>query len=227
MKIVDHLALTPLFQGLDSDHLAEVVMILTDQTVKRGEIIFSEGDPGVGFYVVVTGKVKIFKLSPDGKEQILHIFENREPFAEAAIFAGTSYPAHAMAMSNSRLFFFSRASFLNLIRTKPNLAMNMMAALSLRLKKFANMIEALSLKEVPSRLATHLLLLSEQQNYTSEIQLNLTKTHLASLLGTIPETLSRILAKMAHQGLIESKGPNIKILDFDALEDLAAGEQRL
>lgn len=227
MRIVDHLALTPLFQGLGPDHLAEVAMILTDHTVRRGEVIFSEGDPGVGFYVVVTGKVKIFKLSPDGKEQILHIFENREPFAEAAIFAGTPYPAHAVAMCKSRLFFFSRASFLELIRMKPDLAMNMMAALSMRLKKFANMIEALSLKEVPGRLATHLLLLSEQQNYTAEIQLNLAKNHLASLLGTIPETLSRILSKMARKGLIESIGPKVKILNFDALQDLAAGEQRL
>ena len=227
MKIVDLLALTPLFQGLGPDHLAEVAMILTDQTVKRGEVIFSEGDPGVGFYVVVSGKVKIFKLSLDGKEQILHVFENREPFAEAAIFAGTPYPAHAVAMSKCRLFFFPRSSFLELIRTKPDLAMNMMATLSLRLKKFAGMIEALSLKEVPGRLATHLLLLSEQQNYSAEIQLHLAKNHLASLLGTIPETLSRILTKMAQKGLIESKGPRIKILNLGALEDLAAGEQRL
>jgi len=105
--------------------------------------------------------------------------------------------------------------------------MNMMATLSLRLKKFAGMIEALSLKEVPGRLATHLLLLSEQQNYSAEIQLHLAKNHLASLLGTIPETLSRILTKMARKGLIESKGPRIKILNLGALEDLAAGEQRL
>ena len=202
-------------------------MILTDQTVKRGAVIFSEGDPGTGFYVVVTGKVKIFKLSPDGKEQILHIFQNREPFAEAAIFAGAPYPAHAVAMSSTRLFFFSRTSFLELIRTKPDLAMNMMAALSMRLKKFAGMIEALSLKEVPSRLATHLLLLSEQQDYADEIHLDLAKNHLASLLGTIPETLSRILAKMTKQGLLESKGKFIKILDIDTLADLAAGEIRL
>ncbi|NOX24821.1 MAG: Crp/Fnr family transcriptional regulator [Deltaproteobacteria bacterium] len=202
-------------------------MILTDQTVKRGGLIFSEGDPGSGFYVVVTGKVKIFKLSPDGKEQILHIFPPREPFAEAAIFAGDPYPAHAVAMSASRLFFFSRRSFLELIRSKPDLAMNMMAALSMRLKKFTAMIEALSLKEVPGRLATHLLLLSEQQDHSAEIRLDLAKNSLASLLGTIPETLSRILAKMTGQGLIEANGKVIKILDIDTLEDLAAGERRL
>ncbi len=202
-------------------------MILTDQTVKRGSEIFAEGDPGLGFYVIVTGQIKIFKLSPDGKEQILHIFENREPFAEAAIFAGAPYPAHAVAMTKSRLFFFSRNSFIDLISANPSLAMNMLAALSIRLKKFANMIEALSLKEVPSRLATHLLLLSEQQDYTDQIKLNLAKNHLASLLGTIPETLSRILTKMTKLGLIESKGQFIKIIDQDLLEDIAAGEQRL
>lgn len=227
MTIVELLATVPLFQGLAHDQHEELAMILTDQTFERGKIIFSEGDEGVGFYVVVEGRVKIYKLSPDGKEQILHLFEAGEPFAEAAVFAGARFPAHALALSRSRLFFFPRQSFIDLIQKNPALAMNMMAALSQRLKKFASMIEALSLKEVPGRLAAHLLLLSDQQEQTNEVQLNLAKTHLASLLGTIPETLSRILGKMSNQGLIESSGTTVRIADRDALEDLAAGLTRL
>lgn len=227
MTIVELLAAVPLFQGMTHDQHEELAMILTDQTFGRGETIFSEGDEGVGFYVVVEGRVKIYKLSPDGKEQILHLFESGEPFAEAAVFAGARFPAHALALNKSRLFFFPRKSFIELIQKNPALAMNMMAALSLRLKKFAAMIEALSLKEVPSRLATHLLLLSEQQELTDEVQLNLAKTHLASLLGTIPETLSRILTKMTNHGLIESSGTTIRITDRATLEDLAAGDIRL
>ncbi len=227
MKIIEHLKITPLFQGLTAEELDELAMILTDQEFKRGQTIFSEGDAGLGFYVVVSGLVKIYKLSLDGKEQILHIFEAGEPFAEAAVFAGVSFPAHALALKNSRVFFFPRTSFIEVIKNHPTLAMNMMAALSMRLKKFAHMIEALSLKEVPGRLASHILYLYDQQDDSDEVDLKIAKNHVASLLGTIPETLSRILTKMQKQELIRSSGSTIIILDHDGLEDLAAGERRL
>lgn len=227
MEIVKVIASVPLFKGLDNQQYDELAMIVTDQEVKRGQTIFSEGDEGVGFYVVISGLIKIYKLSPDGKEQILHIFGQGEPFAEAAVFTGSTYPAHAIALEKSRILFFPRASFVELVQKNPSLAMNMMATLSLRLKKFAHMIEDLSLKEVPGRLAAHLLFLRSQQNGSSELQLKIGKAQLASLLGTIPETLSRILTKMNKQGLIDSSGSTIKIIDRDGLEDLAEGERRL
>lgn len=225
-KVVEALAQVPLFQGLDQGQLHKVATIVGDQRYGRGQTIFAEGDEGVGFYVVISGRVKIFKLSADGKEQILHVFGSGEPFAEAAVFVGARFPAHALALEPSRIFFFPRQAFTVLIQENPALAMNMMAALSLRLKKFAHLIESLSLKEVPGRLAVHLLLLAEEQEQ-DQVRLDLTKTHLASLLGTIPETLSRILTKMNKLGLIESQGPVITILDRNALEALAAGDERL
>lgn len=227
MEITRFLATVPLFGGLTTTQYDALAMAVTDQTFKKGQTIFAEGDAGAGFFVVVTGLVKIYKLSLDGKEQILHLFGPGEPFAEAAVFTGSSYPAHAMALEESRVFFFPRQAFIELIRANPDLAMNMMAALSMRLKKFAHMIENLSLKEVPGRLAAHLLFLSEQQGDTDTIALPVSKTQLASLLGTIPETLSRLLTKLAKQGLIATAGPQITLLDRDAIEDLAAGEKRL
>lgn len=227
MEIVKQLADIPLFKGLSAAHYDELAMIVTDQVFERGRTIFSEGDEGVGFYVVVSGLVKIYKLSMDGKEQILHIFGSGEPFAEAAVFAGSSYPAHALAMERSRVFFFPRNAFAALIKKNPSLAMNMLAELSRRLKKFSNMIEALSLKEVPGRLAAHLLYLSGQQGDAVEVQLTIAKNQLAGLLGTIPETLSRILARLSKRGLITSQGTTITIIDRDGLEDLASGERRL
>jgi len=227
MEIVKLLAKVPLFTGLAPEQYDELAMIITDQEFKRGRIIFSEGDDGAGFYVVVTGLVKIYKLSPDGKEQILHIFGPGEPFAEVAVFTGSSFPAHAMALEKSRVFFIPRASFVELIKKNPLLAMNMMAALSRRLKQFAHMIEELSLKEVPGRLAAHLLYLSGQQDDDPEVRLRIGKAQLASLLGTIPETLSRILGKMNRQCLVETSGSMIRILDRPGLEALAMGEARL
>jgi CRP/FNR family transcriptional regulator len=216
----------PLFNGLTEQQLADLAKIITERNFKKGENIFAEGDEGVGFYILAAGQVKIYKLSVDGKEQILHIFGPGEPFAEAAVFTGRSFPAYADAMRNSRAFFLPRQAFVALIEANPSLAMNMLGALSMRLKKFAGMIEALSLKEVPGRLASHLLLLSEQQG-GNEFPLNISKTQLASLLGTIPETLSRIFNRLNSKGYIESSGPRIKIVDRQGLEALASGEEKL
>lgn len=221
------LADTPLFNGLTSDQYTALAAIAREVPADRGQTIFSEGDKGAGFFVVVSGQVKIFKLSFDGKEQILHVLGTGEPFAEVAVFIGSDYPAHALAMKKCKLLFFPRQAFIELIGANPSLAMNMLASLSLRLRKFANMIEALSLKEVPSRLAAHLLFLRKNQNGSDTLQLNLPKGQLASLLGTIPETLSRILAKMSQQQLLKVDGNTIELLDVIGLEDLAGGERRL
>jgi CRP/FNR family transcriptional regulator len=227
MDIIKHIGSIPFFEELPNEQIEDLSMIITDQVFDRGQIIFSEGDDGNGFYVVVSGRVKIFKLSPEGKEQILHIFGPGDPFGEVAVFAGQHFPANAEAMESSRIFFFPRESFSDLIKNNPSLALNMLAILSKRLRRFANLIDDLSLKEVPGRLAAHLLYLSGQAEGTEQLELNITKTQLASLLGTIPETLSRILGKMLKQGLIESDGRRIKILDREALEELAESGGRL
>lgn len=221
MDILSHLSLSPLFEGLPSGHLEALAMIVVDQDVNRGELIFSEGDNGKGFYVVVSGRVKIFKVSSEGKEQILHIFGPGEPFGEVPVFAGRQFPANAEAMEKSRVFFFPRAAFIDLIKANPELALNMLAVLSMRLRRFTVLIEDLSLKEVPGRLAAYLLYLSESKQGTRHLELDITKTQLASLLGTIPETLSRILGRMNKRGLIETEGPRIRILDMEGLKELA------
>jgi CRP-like cAMP-binding protein len=223
MDIARHLATISLFQNLAPQYYDDLARIVRVKDIARNQFVFSEGDDGIGFYVIISGRVKIYKMSPEGKEQILHILGAGEPFAEVAVFSGAHYPANAETLDDSSLFFFPK----QLISRNPSLAMNMLAALSIRLKQFSHMIEALSLKEVPGRLAAHLLYLSARNNDASDLLLDIAKVQLASLLGTIPETLSRILNKMNKQGLIESKGPAITILDRHGLEDLAAGESRL
>lgn len=226
-KIRDHVAAIPLFQGMSGDQYDELAMIVVDQEVVRGAQIFAEGDPGNGFFVVINGRVKIFKLSMEGKEQILHIFGPGEPFAEVAVFTGSPYPANAMALEKSRIFFFPRQAFVELISAHPSLAMNMLATLSFRLKQFTHLIETLSLKEVPGRLAAYLLLAREREGANNRVKLAVSRTQLASLLGTIPETLSRILTRMSGQNLIAVEGSSITILDEQALTALADGETRL
>jgi CRP/FNR family transcriptional regulator, dissimilatory nitrate respiration regulator len=225
MEMVDTISNIPLFQGLSQKQLAEVSRIIVDRKYEQAEVLFSEGDSATGFFILLSGRLKIFKLSPDGKEQILHFVEPGDPFAEVALFAGTHYPAHAEALKESRAIFFPRAAFEKLIKRDPDLAMNMLAILSQRLKYFSRLVEDLSLKEVPQRLAAYLLYLGGTENNNLPVDLSISKGQLASLLGTIPETLSRILSKLAAQGFIEVKGRTMKLLKREALESLAAGEK--
>jgi CRP/FNR family transcriptional regulator len=131
-------------------------------------------------------------------------------------------------MGESRVFFFPRDAFVDLIRRDPSMALNMLAVLSQRLRKFTMLIDDLSLKEVPGRLASYLLYLRERSRGGSELTLDISKTQLASVLGTIPETLSRILTRMGKDGLIRVHGARgIRIMDPAGLDDLATGARRL
>ena len=227
MEIRHHLSQVDLFKDLTVEQLDEIARIVSDKEYKRGQLVFSEGDEGVGFYIVIRGRVKVYKVSPDGKEQIMHIFGPGQPFAEVPVFEGARYPANAEAKELCRLFFFPKSSFVSLIQENPSLAMNMLASLSLRLKQFSHLIEALSLKEVPGRLASYLLYLSDKNGSIDIFELDIAKSQLASLLGTIPETLSRIFAKMGSRELVRINGPQISIIDRRGLEDLAEGESKL
>ncbi len=219
--LVEWLGATSLFDGVKGQHLRDLSGIAMVVSCKRRAAIFSTGDPGNGFYLVKEGRVKVFMLSPDGKEQILHIVGPGESFGEVAVFAGQSFPAHAVALENSRLVFLPRDDFVTLVSANPALALNLLAALSQRLRQFAKMIDALSLKEVPGRLAAHLLYLNDKQASGDRLRLELSKTQLASLLGTIPETLSRILSKLQRAGFIVIDGSDITIINRSGLVDLA------
>ncbi|MBS3757105.1 MAG: Crp/Fnr family transcriptional regulator [Desulfobacterales bacterium] len=210
-----------LFKELPAHHLEAVLAIAVEKPLEKGALIFSEGEPGNGFYIVVEGQVKIYKLSLEGKEQILHIFGPGEPFGEVPVFSGDVFPASAEAVKKSRVLFFPRRRFIELISADPTLALNMLAVLSRRLRDFTVQIEDLSLKEVPARLAGYLVLLSKEQQNPSEVCLHISKGHLASFLGTIPETLSRILKKMSEKDLIRVNGKKIRLLDYEGLRMLA------
>ncbi len=176
---------------------------------------------------MLSGKVKVFKISPEGKEQILHVVTAPDAFAEAALFLEGTYPAFAETLSDCRLLFFPKRDFIHLIEKNPQLSVNMIVTLSQYLKRFALLIEELSLKEVSSRIAKHLLdlslRLSREGKGANEVDLDLSKTQLALKLGTVSETLSRTLGKMKAKGMIDVKKNRILILNRDALEGLASG----
>ena len=220
-KILNNISQAPLFNGLSADLLNQVKQIAVDKFYDGGKAVFWDGDDCNGFYIVASGKVKVYKVSFDGKEQILHIYGPGNPFGEVPVFSGQKYPASAQTIVKSHLLFFPKDAFIDLITKNPSVALNMLAVLSMRLRQFTVQVENLSLKEVPGRLASYLLYLAQEQGQTDAVTLNISKGQLASLLGTIPETLSRIFAKMSAGNLIQVSGRDIRLLDFSGLEELA------
>lgn len=216
-----------LFAGLVDEQIQRLAVIVEKRKYSRGKVIFTEGEEATGLYILHTGRVKIYKLSSEGKEQILHIFGPGEPFGEVAVFAGGQFPANAEALEVSETLFFPRKKIVELLTKDPSMAMNMLAMLSKRLKYFTQLVENLSLKEVPQRLAAYLLVLATIKDKRDTVELDIAKGQLASLLGTIPETLSRILNKMTMQGYIEVEGRQIKLLDRQSLENISMGEKLL
>ncbi|MBX6422704.1 Crp/Fnr family transcriptional regulator [Thermosulfurimonas sp. F29] len=207
-----------LFRGLPEQDLLRLAEIALPRRYGKGEVIFSAGEEARGFYLVAEGMVKIYRLSSRGRQQILHVFGPGEVFAEAALFSGSRYPAWAETLAPSVVLFFPRQSFLDLVRRRPELALNMLAVLSLRLRSLAALVDSLSLKEVPERLAAYLLYLAE--NHGPEFELEIPKGELAALLGTVPETLSRVLSRLSEEGLIEVSGRRIRILNEEGLRSL-------
>jgi len=219
MELSERIKYCPLFAGTTAADLGLLSAIVRKREFLKGMVLFEEGAEAEGFYIVASGKVKVYKLSPDGRERILHIVQPGNSFAEAAIFDDGRYPAFAETLATSTLLFFPKREFLDLLHHHSQLAINMIAGLSRFLRLFTVQIEDLTFRDVPARLACYLL--EGDNGATATVLLPLSKTQLASNLGTTSETLSRTFRKLSDDEIIRVKGKRIEILDTDRLFDLA------
>lgn len=213
-----------IFRELDSEEFKAMEEITQLRHVDGDAMLFFEGDPANGFFVLLSGRVRIYKSTADGKEFTLHQITPGQVFAEAAIFRGNTYPANCMAMEDSEVAFIPKDQFIRLITKYPNISLKIIGSLSRWLREFAAKLEDLSLKDVPARLATYLLR-QRQKLKSDSFELDITKAELASELATISETLSRSLKKLKDLEVIAVDGKRITILDSDHLDSIAAGEK--
>jgi len=213
-----------LCRELDQTELDALSEIVITRRLKKGETLFWEGDAATGFYVLLTGSIRIYKASPEGKEFTIHQIRPGQMFAEAAIFSVGGLPANAVALTDSQVAFFPKDRFIRLITDHPQISLKMITGLAAFVREFNRMVEALSLKDVPARLARFLL--DERARLQHDtFQLDTTKTELANKLGTTSETLSRNLRKMRELQIIAVDGNLITILDLPRLESTASGEK--
>jgi CRP-like cAMP-binding protein len=230
-RLIEELSQADLFSRLETSELDDLVAIARTRRLESGDILFSSGDQAKGFYVLLAGKIKLYKISPDGKEYILRVVGGGQTFAEAAAFSGLAYPVFAESMSQCRLVYFDADDFRNLIQKSPQLALNMIATMALLLQSLNQKIEDLSLREVGARLCRHLL--SRARRQQSEVkdgmtlQLETTKSALAASLGTISETLSRTFKKLQNRGILQVDGSSVTLLDCKQLEEIADGDIKL
>lgn len=227
--VLDILKRCALFSGLEKADLEALARIAITRSYKKSGMIMLEGEHATGFYVVVSGKVKVFKISPEGKEQILNIAGPGETFAEAAVFSGTDYPASASALVPATVLYFPRIGFERLIKKHPHLALNMIGRMSVLLRTLNRLVEELSLKEVSARVAKYLLDRAVQSGEAGkqrlEVKLKISKHQLAARLGTISETLSRTLTRLKSAGIIEVHRNSLVILDKERLGSVASGSR--
>jgi CRP/FNR family transcriptional regulator len=229
--LLEDLKLAALFSRLDAPSLAELGRIARVRRADAGAVLFAAGDRATGFFVLFEGRVKLYKISPDGKEYILRMVRAGETFAEAVALSGLKYPVFAEALEPSRFAYFEVNEFRHLIQRSPQLALNMIATMAELLHTLTVKIEDLSLREVGARLCRHLLEVAQQESGTPKdgqtLELETTKTALAARIGTISETLSRTFRKLQQHGILRVERNRVTLLDCRRLREVAEGELKL
>ncbi len=215
----------PLFSELSIEQLRKISSFSKLKNFKKHERIFNEDDFYLGFYILLKGSVKVFKISSQGKKSVVHLVRPLTAFADIPLFEGGNYPVSAEALEESLTLFIPKEEFLELISKEPEILLKMLAGFAKRLKSLINQLEDISSKEVSNRLAKYLL--KEIKTVGTDklpepfIKLTIPKSAIAAYLGTITETLSRSFKKLQDEKIIRVNGKKIFVNNMKRLKDLA------
>lgn len=205
----------PYFKSLNEQQLTHIALALVEHTLEKDQVVFLEGEPCVGLYLVRDGSIKIYKLSVDGREQILSHIRRGGSFNEVAVFDGGPNPANAAATESTRLWILSRQAMIDAIQIYPQVALAVMQNMGMRLRHLVNLVEDLSLRQVSGRLARLLI-----ETATGNEDQLLTQQEMAARLGTVREMIGRSLRQLETRGLVRIERGKIVILDRTGLEKM-------
>jgi CRP/FNR family transcriptional regulator len=202
---------SPYFARIDAQLLDEVAGVMQERGYGPGERIFSEGDDegAAALHFVESGTVRIFKLSTEGREQVLRLMRPGDSFADVPVFDGGPYPANADALEFSVVATIPRKALQRVLREHPEIALGALQVMAARLRHMTGLVEDLSLRRVMARVAR---LLQEHPN-----EMHLTQSQMAAMVGTAREMVNRSLHTLSDQGVVELHGQSIHIKDRDAL----------
>ncbi len=223
MDTIEFLSSVPLARGLSKEQLETLAGFTRKKEYRAKQLIIAENDKIREFYMIARGRVKMFKNSVDGREQTLRLFAPGELFGMCATSSDFIFPANAMALEQSTLLIFPADAVETLGRQDPTILFNMISVMSCMLKDSMAMVETLSLMRIPQRVASFLLFstLKKDCRRGDNMELAVNQKEMSRILGTTPETLSRILKKMVAERIIDVKGKHIRVLDCESLEELA------
>ena len=214
-----------LFSEFSIERLRIISSLSKIKKFTKSDIIFNEGDFYLGFYILLKGAVKIFNVTAEGKESVVHIVKPLTAFADIPLFEGSNYPVNGQAIEESLALFIPKEGFIDLLKKNHEISLKMLAGFAKRLKALVAQIEDLSSKEVVNRLAKYLVK-EIKKNKTDNlpepiIKLTVPKSTIASYLGTITETLSRTFKKLHDERIIRVVGKKIFVSDQKRLKELA------
>jgi CRP-like cAMP-binding protein len=215
----------PIFEGLSDKDLDELRLCLVKGPYARKGEIFSEGDTPDWFYIVASGKVKVTKISVDGREIIMEVISPYDFFGGFAVLKGFPYPANAVAMEDSEIIKLSRNDLLMFIERFPSLMYSITSSLGDRTKDLHETLKNIALERVEPRIAALLVKLADKSGEKTSlgetvINMRITKQDIAEMVGTTVETTIRVMSRFRKSGLIGDKDGKILIKDVDALKAL-------
>ena len=223
------LSQVPIFSGLASSEMEFLSQRVVPRNYTAGQMVFNEGDPCAGLYVVASGHVRIFKISAGGREQVLSIDGRGSSVAELPVFDGGNYPASVAAVDDSTLLLFiSKQDFQELCLAHPQVSLKVLRVVGARLRRLVGIIEELSFTTVRHRLAAFLLRLAKREGTKTAGGIAVTlpdnNQEVAAQIGTVRELVSRNLSRFEAEGLIDIDGRNLLIRDLKAIESEVSGE---
>lgn len=224
-RLAQLLGSTPIFRKIPPEDRARLGAHARIQDYRRGEQIFSEGSPSDRFYVIASGRVKVFKTAPSGKDVILEIFGVGDPLGAVAVYEGWPFPASAVALDDTTCITITRSAFFDLLETYPTLVRGLLLGLTHRLVELTNRLTELSGGRVEPRLARLFLKLAGDVGKPGHggtfIPAPLSRQELADLTGTTIETAIRIMSRWSKQRIVLTEKDGFVLLDKPALEAIA------
>jgi CRP/FNR family transcriptional regulator, cyclic AMP receptor protein len=223
-EAIEALRRLTLFRGLSIASLSTIAERSVFRSMRRDTIIFRRGEPCRGLHIVIRGQIRVFRASPDGREQTLHTQGPGQPLAEVPLFDGGPYPASACSLAESRLLFLPLDDFQWLYRNHPEIADATIKELGRRLRRLVGLVEKISLRDVPARVAMTLLEHAERHGAMYDgVSFELGQTHeqLAAELATTRESVSRAMSRLQKDGLIVRTGTRYSIVSVSGLEGIA------
>ena len=219
------LAKVPLFSRVSPADRERLIPLSTIREYDRGDVVFHEGDDSDSFYVVLTGRIKVFKHGPDGHDIILEMFGPGGPLGAVATFESRPYPASAAPMEPSTCLLIPREAFFELLERHPSLVRGLLGSLSLRLVQLTTRLAELTGGRIESRFARLFLKLADQLGQSGGkgtfIPLVLTRQELADLVGTTIETAIRVMSRWHKDEVLLTERDGFRLIDRPALESLA------